>query len=170
MDFATLPLRLHPEENSMVRQIISVYIDSDQDSSTGYEWYGIGADYETTITITTYHDSQRLQMMLLSWDPATGGGALVWDDTATLDVAVDTCLESSVLLSDIDIIGRTDIPIFVNKMYTQTYDRVPNTGAITVDTRSPTIGPLLYIFYTVLIIAVIMSWFLIRKFVIRRKH
>jgi hypothetical protein len=170
MDFATLPLRLHPEENSMVRQTISVYFDSDQDGSTGYEWYGIGADYETTISITTHHDSQRLNMMLLSWDPATEGGTLVWDETATLDGALDTCLESSVLLSDIDIIGRTDIPIFVNKMYTQTYDRVPNTGAITADTRSPTIGPFRYILYTGLIIAVITSGFLLRRFLVKRKH
>lgn len=168
VDFAALPLRLHPEASSMVRQIVCIFIDSDQDSSTGYGYVGIGAEYQLTMTITTYHGSQTIYMNLNSWDPAIG--ELVWDDAATLEVAVDTCLESSVLLSDIGIIGGADIPLFAHSVYTRAYDRVPNTSVFTIDTRSPAMRPPSFLPYMVLIVAVLLSMFLIRRFLRQRKH
>jgi len=137
MDFAAPPLNLHPEEESFVHTSFTTYFDMDEDPGTGYvlyEWRGIGTEYILSTGITTNHTFQRPWTCLARWDESLEE----WCDgtfTFTTETASDTCVEWSTLLSDWGIPGdRTDIPISVHQVHTETHDRVPNSGAFTVTT------------------------------------
>jgi len=133
MNLAAAPPSVHPEESSKLDLSIScIYFDTDHDPSTGKSIGGIGADYYLQAGVGIGHTSRNLWSGLRHWSDTT------WTDVsgATLENAVGTCFELSVLWSNIGVTGSSVIDIHIEQLETSNDDRVPSSGTFTATKAS----------------------------------
>ena len=121
IDLALKPLSLHPEAASSIYQYFYIYFDTDRSTSTGLNIGGIGADYTFSFGATTYNTSRGAVGNLYRLP------SMEYVSTATCQASIDTCMEWSLLLSDIGVTTSV-IDIYVEYVSTSNTDRVPNTG------------------------------------------
>jgi len=129
IDLAAAPPSLHPETGSEFIQDFSyIFFDTDRSLSTGYSVGGIGADYRLECKVTTDSASRSISLWLKQWTGTT------WSSVsgATLNGAfTGSCLELSLLLSNIGVTGSAIIDIYKDELYIENKDRVPNSGTFT---------------------------------------
>jgi len=132
IDAAATPLVLHPEVASSLGQYVYLYLDTDQDPSTGTSFGGIGADYYLEAYVSTTDTNRWVTFNVWKWSETT------WTSVAaTTAKAIGTCLELSVLLSDIGITGPKTMDIYIEELlHTVNVDLVPNSGKFTA-TKGP---------------------------------
>ena len=121
IDLAAKPLSLHPEAASSIYQYFYVYFDADRSTGTGQNIGGIGADYSLNFGATTSNTSRGAYANLYRLP------SMEYVSTATLQASIDTCVEWSLLLSDIGVTTSV-IDIYVEYVATINSDRIPNTG------------------------------------------
>jgi hypothetical protein len=163
LDLSSAPLSLHPEEASYLRQSANVYIDMDENPTTGYDLYGIGADYQIVTSILTDHASQTMRSMFLIWNPTTAhlerDGAI----SDTIEAATGASLEIGVPISAMGVVEPdANIPIAIWEFSSKTTDRVPNSGSFTVTTGAFKLR-IVVIFLTAVIVSILLVFVVFKR-------
>jgi hypothetical protein len=134
IDLSANPPNPHPEEASyMYENGYYYYFDTDHDPSTGLSIGTIGADYRIYFTVATTHSSPRtVTFFLYSWSGTSWVSA-----TATKERAIaGTCLEISILLSDMGLTGSSIVDVYFDDLTASNTDYVPNSGTFTATKAS----------------------------------
>jgi len=134
IDLAGAPPSPHPETGSKYTHgLWYIYLDTDRSLSTGKNVGGIGADYRLGYEVTTDSASRSTYLSLNQW---TG---TAWSSVsgATLNGAfAGSCLELSLLLSNIGVTGSAIMDIYIDYLYPKNNDLVPNSGTFTATKAS----------------------------------
>jgi hypothetical protein len=129
IDLAAASLGPHPEEGSWWWHWVYIYFDTDRNTGTGLSIGGVGADYQLLPYTYASHASRHVTITLHKWNQTAG--RFDWIPSATLENAAGTCLEMSLLLSDIGITGSKIFDVYVKNVFAHSRDLVPDSGTFT---------------------------------------